>query len=491
MSFEHDAFISYSHVDNKPLLKKKDGWVTVFDYALTRILNGFLRKKVSVWRDPKIKGNDDFTKEIVCRLPKAAVLISIVSPPYVQSEWAAKELLGFYEAAVQNHGLTIGEKSRIFKVLKSPIEKEDPFPPPVGEEMNRSLGYPFYRLDEETEKLEVYDPVYGEEAEKKFLARVNELAWDMTLLIQKLAGVITAKPKPAVYLAECARDRREARSLIAAELKRSGYDILPERDLPREEAAFNAEVERLLAKCVLSVHLIGSGYGEGLDGLTDKSRVILQNEIAVRVARNGDLKRIISLPAETRGANPAQQAFIDALHSDADLQFGADIIPGGTEELKSTIATALQKLEEGAEKPAAQPNPAETLVYVLCDSRDLNADPNATVPLVKALRERGARVELTKFDGEAAKVREANQELMMNADTVVLFYGAGDETWKYFQLREIIKMRGLGRETPPRTRIYLSRPFTPEKELLLQTDKSAIDGRNGLSDQALASLLGD
>ena len=39
-----------------------------------------------IWRDPKLQGNDYFSDKLVGTLPKAAVLVSIVSPRYVKSE---------------------------------------------------------------------------------------------------------------------------------------------------------------------------------------------------------------------------------------------------------------------------------------------------------------------------------------------------------------------------------------------------------------------
>ena len=40
-------------------------------------------------------------------------------------------------------------------------------------------------------------------------------------------------------------------------------------------------------------------------------------------------------------------------------------------------------------------------------------------------------------------MRAACQELLASAEVVVLFYGAGDEAWKYHQQNELKKQRGL------------------------------------------------
>ncbi|HEX7678029.1 MAG TPA: hypothetical protein VF713_07900, partial [Thermoanaerobaculia bacterium] len=285
-----------------------------------------------------------------------------------------------------------------------------------------------------------------------------------------------------VYLAECARDRRDERQLVAAELTRLGYAVLPDSDLPRDEAELIAEVERLLSRCILSIHFIGSGYGAVPDGTTEKSAVILQNEIAVRISKRDHLRRIISLPAETRGAIPSQQSFIDAVHGDAEMQFGADLITGGIEDVKSAIHSALKDVERSRQE---EPQAAETLIYVMCDPRDRQA----TVSLVKSLVARGTRVELTVFDGEAATVREANEKLGMEADVIILFYGEGDERWRIYQRSEITKIRGLRRSNPPRTFVYVAPPSTPNKEFILETEMNVLDGRVGFSDRMLGPLI--
>ena len=103
---------------------------------------------------------------------------------------------------------------------------------------------------------------------------------------------------------------------------------------------------QLLARCALSVHLVGESYGAVPDGPTTKSTSMLQNELAVARCRSGGLQRLIWLPKETRSEKPQQQAFIDALHHDAEAQFGADLVAGDIEELRAAIHATLKKIEQ-------------------------------------------------------------------------------------------------------------------------------------------------
>src|SRR5262249_17904422 len=155
------------------------------------------------------------------------------------------------------------------------------------------------------------------------------LAWDIAEMLTRREG----PQKPAVYLAECSRDRKPERDLLLTELTRLGYPILPDTPMPNDdELAYVPALEGMLARCALSIHLIGSAYGAVPDGPTGKSVVMLQNELAVAHCRNVKLPRLIWLPKGTTSNQPNQQAFIDALLQNSEAQFGADLLMGNVEE---------------------------------------------------------------------------------------------------------------------------------------------------------------
>jgi hypothetical protein len=481
MTFARDAFISYAHIDNEPLPNEKDGWVTIFDKALRQVLSRYTGRDASIWRDEKLQGNDVFSDEILSQFPETAVLVSVLSPRYLKSEWCSKEMTQFYEIAEKTGGIIIGNKCRIFKIIKTPCGKDEALPAEVAGVLGRILGFEFYHLDSDNTPQEL-DPAYGDTARQGFLKSVTRVAWQIKELLDVMASApAAAKARPSIYLAECTRDRRDDRATLEGELKRLGYDIVPDSQLPTDSAEYVAEVERQLQECELSIHLIGSSYGVVPDG-TDQSVVALQNESAVRVSRKNGLARVISVPADLQTADQRQQAFITALHEDAGLQLGADLITGGIEDLKSAVRAALARAERATSTPAADGD--ETLVYVICDPRDMQA----TVPLVKSLVARGIRVELTVFDGDAAAVREANEQLMAAAAAIVLFCGAGDDVWRSYQQSDIRKNQGVRRDHPPKTITYIAAPATSKKQFLLQTETDVIDALNAPEEQALAAL---
>ena len=107
MHFEKDLFISYAHIDNKPLTPEQHGWITRFHGSLETLLSMRMGGKARIWRDDKLRGNDVFANEIVEQFAQTAVLVSVLTPRYLNSEWCNKEVAEFCKCAEENGGLVV------------------------------------------------------------------------------------------------------------------------------------------------------------------------------------------------------------------------------------------------------------------------------------------------------------------------------------------------------------------------------------------------
>ena len=172
--FDGDAFISYAHLDNVELVEGRKGWVANLHRALEVRVGQLLGKAPHIWRDPKLPGNDLFADTLVDRLKRVAVLVTVVSPRYVKSEWTLRELDEFWRAAEEQGGIRVGNKARVFKVLKTPVPL-DRTPP----ELRALLGYEFFKVDPETGKVRELDDVFGPDAQRDFWLRLDDLAHDI------------------------------------------------------------------------------------------------------------------------------------------------------------------------------------------------------------------------------------------------------------------------------------------------------------------------
>lgn len=499
MEFQRHLFISYAHIDNVPLSEDQQGWITRFHNTLSAMLSMRLGRKAEIWRDSKLQGNDIFADEIVQQFPKTEVLISVLTPRYAESEWCTREVREFCKSAEASGGLVVDNKCRVLKVIKLPVDNEEPLPAVMRE----SLGYPFYVLDEQQTPLEL-DPAYGEEFTRKYNLKLAKLAFDVAQLIKNIESPAKAhpapvqtgaklesaapkqpassskseKPLPAVYLAECSFDRRDAREALESELRLHGYPVFPDVQLPKTEEEYLAAVSGLLARCELSIHLVGAKYGSVPDGPSEKSVVVLQNELAIERHKQAGLRRIISLPEGTNSDSASQRDFIANLLSDAGLQAGADLVNGDVEELKGVIHAALKKLQQP--EPPAPERQGNRLVYLICDQRDRSA----TIPVRKFLKGRGFEVQIPLFEGDAATVRQTNQDLIAECDAAILFYGTGDEGWQRSisnELKKATAYRGAKQSLP--SYIYLAEPATESKQELIELEEpNLINGLQGFSD---------
>jgi hypothetical protein len=495
MRFEKDLFISYAHIDNEPLTPEQQGWITRFHASLEALLSMRLGGKARIWRDNKLQGNDVFSEEIVDQFSQTAVLVSVLTPRYLNSDWCNREVAEFCERAEKYGGIVVDNKARVFKVLKAPVDTQESLPEVVRE----VLGYEFFTI-EDGAPLEL-DSAYGEKFAQDYNRKVGKLAWDVSQLLKTLERDNAANgqnekgpAKPIVYLAECSYDRKQAREILEGDLKRHGYTVLPDQELPRDEEDYVAAVERLLKRCRLSIHLVGQTYGGVPDGPSQKSEVVLQNELAAKQSKSDSkadsLKRVIWVPAGTHSAQAQQQAFIDALHEDAEAQIGADLITADIEGLKTSIHTLLTKLEKPEPQlPAEQAACADQakLIYLICNEKDRKA----TVPVRKFFRGLGLEVAIPAFEGDAAAVREAHLQLLTSADAIILFYGAGDEAWKRTIINDVKKMPGYRTGKPSAASYtYLADPKTPDKEDLIDMgEPNLINGLGDFSEGVMAAFV--
>src|SRR6516225_5505638 len=203
MHFDEEAFISYAHLDNQELIEGRKGWVADFHRALNIRLGELLGKDPRIWRDPKLQGNDVFPETLAEKVQQAAAFLAVLSPRYVKSDWTRRELAGFCAAAVRSAGICVGDKARIFKILKTPVPLEE-HPP----ELQSLLGYEFFKIDEETGRIRELCEIFGPELQREFWMKVGDLAHDLCELIKRIADEETPLQgdKPAVYLAETTRD---------------------------------------------------------------------------------------------------------------------------------------------------------------------------------------------------------------------------------------------------------------------------------------------
>ncbi len=494
--FENDIFISYAHIDNQPLSKDQEGWIDSFHRALEIRLQELLGDRPKIWRDPKLQGNDVFSDTLVDQFSKAALLVSVFSPRYVKSDWCKKELQEFLQVAEKTKSLVIGNKSRVFKVLKTlvPLELQPP-------EVQGMLGYEFFQVDKATGKPSEFRQEFGPEAIQNFWAKLDDLAWEIHQLLEilkkqngkngKHAAVAPSAPSapatgPAIYLAETSFDLKGERDKIKREFEHKGYAILPDQALPLEAEACKAAVRSHLAKCKISVHMIGENYGVIPEG--DFCSVVhLQNDLAAEHSRDeAAFSRLIWMPAELEARDPRQQEFVAFLQKDHEAQKGADVLQTPLENLKTVIEDKLRAKPKLEKKSAAAARTGPLRVYLICDKIDLDAASK----LEDFLFDRGFEVFPPILEADEGEVHDAHKEQLLLCDAAVIYYGQAGDSWLREKMRDLIKAKGYGRDKPMLTNmIYLDAPETPPKQRFRTHEAMVIKNFGPFSPEALAPFL--
>jgi hypothetical protein len=486
---DSDVFVSYAHIDDQALTEGQKGWISTFHRALEIRLGQILGKQPRIWRDPKLQGNDYFADRLVEKLPRSAALVSVVSPRYVRSDWCLREVEEFCKASRETGGLRVADKARMFKVVKTPVPLDQ-----HPAELQPLLGYDFFTVEPDTGRPRELNQLAEPDAQRKYWARLDDLAHDISELLELLEPGPKARPaegvpgtgsgaKGFIYLAETSFDLKEKRDVLRRELQGNGYAVLPDRPLPLFGPECEAMVRGQLARCRMSVHLVGQNYGVVPEGAT-ASVVALQNELAVeRSGGSGGagFSRLIWLPPGLTPADERQQRFLEHLHTDPRLQRGADLLETPLEDFKTALHQRLEPPPEpsprGAMAMAPGGDDGPPRVYLICDQRDLGATP----PLEDYLFDQGLEVILPAFDGDEAQVRRDHEESLALCDAALVYYGAGSELWLRQKIRELQKAAADGRSGPIIDRaIYVGPPegaqkrrFRTHEALVLQPPSEA------------------
>jgi hypothetical protein len=300
-AYDVDIFLSYGHVDNQ------ESWVTHSHSHLQRRLQELLgAEEVAVWRDPKLSGTEVFEDVLRAKISSSALFISVLSPRHVASPSCRKEVDWFVSSAEETGALRVEAESRLIGVVKTktPADAEP-------ENFRGTLGFKFYEDDAQNNE------VFREFDAEPGMPRFSQFREGCDLLAQALARMLLKmKPRPSsrdvksqtVFLARTTSDLEPRRVSIRSELAGRGHTVLPSKQLPDSGPELKAEVEALLAKAEISVHLVGRSYGVIPEQET-RSFGELQYDLAFAERHRAGFHRLVWIPMDLQNPEERQQIF--------------------------------------------------------------------------------------------------------------------------------------------------------------------------------------
>lgn len=475
MAFEIDVLITFAEIDNETSQKNQTGWVTQFKKFLELMLFQVLGTK------PNVLLKSEFDTVTSPQLNNAAILVPILTKEFIQSGRCLDTLETFYKAT------TDSKINRVFKVLKSPLTIQEQ--PPRLRDM---IGYDMYQIDSETGMLKEYTDMFSQEAEKQYWMKLVDLAYDIheALMIlregEMKSEVKNIYRRKSIYLAETGHDISVQRNIIKRELQRHGYIVLPKNTLPTHVNDVEREVRKDLEECSLSIHLVGSAYGEIPEG-ADRSIVDIQNKLAAEVSvekrsKKQDFARLIWISQNLKNASDKQKSFIETLKRDTEAQEGAEILQNPLEDFKNIIR---EELLDSNERGILEETGGRS-IYLVHDK----IDDSEVRPFKEVIEKSGFKVLQPAFEGELLEVRKQHIDNLRNFDGAIIFKGKVNDQWVRMKVLDLLKAPGFGRKKPIKAKAILS-ATTANLDSFKNQNLTIISGDAQRSMENLKSFLSD
>ena len=191
-----DVLLNYAAIDDFPLHDGKPGWVSQLHRNLEVRMEQLSGEKVHIARLPEGAISPVIEAELLEHVPQAKAMISVVSPPFINSPLCRREVEQFWQGAERTGGRYIKEKSRLLKVLKTAVSEQQ-MPRQLLDIFSPLFGFEFFELDAETGRVREFDETFGPVLKQRFFERVYDLAYDGCQVLSLLKQVRARDVPPA------------------------------------------------------------------------------------------------------------------------------------------------------------------------------------------------------------------------------------------------------------------------------------------------------
>jgi WD40 repeat protein len=137
-NFDPDIFISYAKSDDDRHSGEDVGWIDRLVRELRMEMKSFVARDVSIWFDSAIEGDAAFADQVKEKLSRARILVVVISPRYLHSEWARRELKAFAGGGISARDV----QSRIFVIEKISVPPDE-----IPAEIRNIKRYRFHESD--------------------------------------------------------------------------------------------------------------------------------------------------------------------------------------------------------------------------------------------------------------------------------------------------------------------------------------------------------
>jgi TIR domain len=480
-----DIFISYARDDDRPPPDKPDGkgFVTFLDDSVRYEFSKLGPQRPKTWRDiRRIADGDQFTPEIEEALKNASLLLVVLSPNWMASNWCKRELDTFAKYHSPDR-----IRERIVVVGKRHVDPEK-----WPSLLQGQTGFRFYVRSEDPEEivgdLEFFDR--GEARDARYWDRLRDLAAYLVRRQPRRPAAPAYVPTGRkIFVAKPASDMRTEYDRVVSELVGKGHTVVPEpmEDIPLESAV--DAIDAALLDAEIAVHLLGKKSGDAPEDQPPMVRLQLAHT-AARALKDakGHFHRVVWAPSNwpvlTGNEQPSASATRRPLEvlAEFDRQLTTDKIEG--DNLSKFVDFLNQHLSAISPPRTINLSPSgssDGVRLFLCHSQE---DVRYALILAQALRQLKLEPLLPAIDGPDADIKNFNGKQLAECDGVIFCWASASEVWVRAQANALRNSElGRSRQFCYRAVVAAPPPGERKKAGTLLFPRSEIDLVVDLSDK--------
>lgn len=419
--FEYDIFISYAHLDNETAFEDEPGWVELFYKDLDLSLGQRYGRANAVkiwWDDRRLEGNTFFDQSIQESIEKSAIMLCLMSPGYLESEYCKKEMKLFHAKAQQEPpGLKVGHRSRLLNVLLYNI--------PYNRwplELSGTSGFPFYNAENDDlgDRLDTGDT--------QFRKQLQELKKSIVTLFELMKKPLPPPPPPpafSIFFGDVPDSLRSVKRRTITELEKRGYAVIGEVPPPFEKEEHEKTVKEKIEESFLNVHLLDQFPGREIEG----EETIWYPQKQVEIGLLSKKPQLIWVPEGTDLEiieEEPYKTFVQGLEGGKRSSKKIDFIRGAKSELTQQIIDLVEQLKKEQEQlKKTDPDAARTAV--LLDTH--LSDQLYAWKVGESLLENGIQAYLNPVEDDPGRNVHILEDRIGQVSKLIFFYGKVSWDW--------------------------------------------------------------
>ncbi|MEM7305336.1 MAG: toll/interleukin-1 receptor domain-containing protein [Planctomycetota bacterium] len=460
-----DVFISYAHVDDIPESDGDAGWVERFEQQLSIRMLKRVGERVGFWRDPELRRSERFDDAIQTALRGSSLMISLITPRYLKSDYCRQEVDWFRTKAEQEpEGMLAGRSVRVIPVLLYNLPPED-WPEPC----QGTSGHRFFDAEDDDigEPLEPDSDAFKDRM-KVLVKELHEALTSMKEAAQTPPP--THEPEPAgdaedidpnafkVFLSHPPDSLGPVRRQLASKLAaKEGIHLLGEIPPPHEDSDHHEAVRRAVETADLSVHLLGVTPGEPIDE-ADHGRTYPVEQVNVGLEHASS--QLILMPDDLDLRALDDGSYSEFLNELIDRKRDGDqleVVRTGRHEMLDEILAKRERIEQARQREAAQQPGAPFVTFIDLHMSDLT---HAT-ELVGYLGQQEIQpVMIPAAENSPTEGMNAFLDNVSRANLLLVVYGAVERNWVQQRILEASKLI-LVNKLNTQVGVYVAPPNKP------------------------------